>query len=266
VLSTKIFFAVVGAAHDQAQAAVLSTILSASRSSPSGCNTLWLGKRVYTTVPEKVIRTAAAAAAPPRPGSARYRHSMGDFLFVDTPIILVAALFALWRTTRPRSNTMPRLPHRNNAARFILLGLSVDSFFATLEVATISAPLTATIGLLTAYLLTRQRFACQRLSNHHDAELRNPPGTRRRHQLYPCLQRAAPSRSPAQVFILIIYFCLPQYAGGCTFRHRHHEPDRQSLDEASSPSEHDPSHAATGGPPLLRPASSLRLFYSFVAR
>jgi iron(III) transport system permease protein len=41
-------------------------------------------------------------------------------------------------------------------------GSAWDSFFATVKVAALSAPLTAAIGLLTAYLLTRQRFSGQR--------------------------------------------------------------------------------------------------------
>ena len=42
-------------------------------------------------------------------------------------------------------------------------GAAWPSLFTTLKVAAISAPLTALIGLLTAYLLTRQRFAGRRL-------------------------------------------------------------------------------------------------------
>ena len=38
-------------------------------------------------------------------------------------------------------------------------GSAWPSFFTTVKVAAISAPLTAVIGLLTAYLLTRQRFS-----------------------------------------------------------------------------------------------------------
>jgi iron(III) transport system permease protein len=41
-------------------------------------------------------------------------------------------------------------------------GSAWDSFFSTVKVAALSAPLTAAIGLLTAYLLTRQRFSGQR--------------------------------------------------------------------------------------------------------
>src|SRR3546814_14346175 len=38
-------------------------------------------------------------------------------------------------------------------------GAAWNSFWTTLSIATIAAPLTAALGLLTAYLLARQRFA-----------------------------------------------------------------------------------------------------------
>jgi iron(III) transport system permease protein len=41
-------------------------------------------------------------------------------------------------------------------------GSAWNSFWATVKVAVLSAPLTAAIGILTAYLLTRQRFSGQR--------------------------------------------------------------------------------------------------------
>jgi len=90
----------------------------------------------------------------------------GRFYFVAYAIILVGGFVSpRWgETNTPTSNTMPRLPHRNNAARFILLGLSVESFFATLEVATISAPLTAT-STAHGLLLTRQLLPVNGLSN-----------------------------------------------------------------------------------------------------
>ncbi|HSE79046.1 MAG TPA: ABC transporter permease subunit, partial [Alphaproteobacteria bacterium] len=43
-----------------------------------------------------------------------------------------------------------------------LVGSAWDSFLTTIYISAVSAPLTAAIGLLTAYLLTRQRFAGQR--------------------------------------------------------------------------------------------------------
>jgi len=188
---------------------------------------------------------------------------MGDFTFVPTPSSSSAALFARWgETTRPRSNTMPpasaskqrRAVYSSRAQRGIL-------FSPPLKWHNLGA-LTATIGLLTAYLLTRQRFAGQRASNSPRAELRNPGTVVGISLSLP--STCHPSRSPAQ-FHPDHMFCLPQYAGGCTFRHRHHEPDRQSLDEASlTLGARSFATLRRVVLPLLRPAIVASLVYSFV--
>jgi iron(III) transport system permease protein len=165
VLSTKIFFAVVGAAHDQSRAAVLSIILLGFTLLAFWVQYAWLGKRVYTTVtgkgdsglplrlPKGVAWLCYASAIP-----------WAIFTFVIYAIILVGGFVqAMGRDYTPtldhfltgfRIETTPR--------GLFFSGSAWNSFFATLQVATLSAPLTAAIGLLTAYLLTRQRFAGQR--------------------------------------------------------------------------------------------------------
>ena len=69
VLSTKIFFAVVGAAQDQGRAAVLSIVLLAFTLGAFWLQHAWLGKRVYTTVTGK----GDAGLAPPLPRRRRDR-------------------------------------------------------------------------------------------------------------------------------------------------------------------------------------------------
>jgi iron(III) transport system permease protein len=62
----------------------------------------------------------------------------------------------------------PTLQHLTTAFKLnfnggpIFAGSAWDSLFATLEVSLLSAPLTAAIGLMTAYLLSRQNFAGKR--------------------------------------------------------------------------------------------------------
>jgi iron(III) transport system permease protein len=165
VLSTKIFFAVVGAAHDQGRAAVLSIILLGFTLMAFWVQYAWLGRRVYTTVtgkgdsgvPSRLPRGVAwlcyATAVP-----------WAIFTFVAYAIILIGGFVR----TMGRDYT-PTLEHFLTGFRiettergFFFSGSAWDSFFATLQVATLSAPITAAIGLLTAYLLTRQRFAGQR--------------------------------------------------------------------------------------------------------
>ena len=54
VLSTGIYFAVVGAAQDQGQAAVLAIVLLGfTPDAPSCCSALWTGRRSYVTVTGK---------------------------------------------------------------------------------------------------------------------------------------------------------------------------------------------------------------------
>ncbi|PZU93654.1 MAG: iron ABC transporter permease [Chelatococcus sp.] len=160
VLSTKIFFAVVGAAHNQGQAAVLAIILLAFTLAAFWAQQRWLGNRSYTTLtgkgdaglptplPRRVAWLAGLAVAP---------------LVLLTVVIYLVILVGGFVRNMGRNHT-PTLEH-------YLTGFAIDfsngiyfqgsawpSFFTTVKVAAISAPLTAAIGLLTAYLLTRQRF------------------------------------------------------------------------------------------------------------
>ena len=166
VLSTKIFFAVVGAAHDQGRAAVLSIILLGFTLLAFWVQYAWLGKRVYTTV------TGKGDSGVPQPVAARRRLALlrdGDPMGALHARRLrasswSAASCAPWARLHADARAFPdRLPNRDDAARPRSSPASAwNSFFATIEVATIAAPITAAIGLLTAYLLTRQRFAGQR--------------------------------------------------------------------------------------------------------
>ena len=66
VLSTKIFFAVVGAAQDQGRAAVLSIVLLGFTLGAFWLQHAWLGKKVYTTVTGKGDAGLPPAAAATR--------------------------------------------------------------------------------------------------------------------------------------------------------------------------------------------------------
>ena len=126
----------------------------------------WLGKKVYTTVtgkgdaglPLPLPRRVALAVL--SHGASRGRSSRSS----STSIILVGGFVR----SMGRDYT-PTLEHFLTAFRveradwgLYFSGSAWNSFFATMKVAAISAPLTAAIGLLTAYLLTRQRFSGQR--------------------------------------------------------------------------------------------------------
>jgi iron(III) transport system permease protein len=165
VLSTKIFFAVVGAAHDQGRAAVLSIVLLGFTLAAFWVQHAWLGKRVYTTVTGK----GDSGLPPPLPrGVALACYGVAIpwavFTFTIYGIILVGGFVR----TMGRDYT-PTLEHFLTGFRIettqrglFFSGSAWNSLITTVEVALAAAPLTAAIGLLTAYLLTRQNFAGRR--------------------------------------------------------------------------------------------------------
>jgi iron(III) transport system permease protein len=160
VLSIKVFFAVVGAAHDQSRAAVLALILLAFTLGAFYAQHRWLGRVSYTTVtgkgdaglpmqlPAWVSRLAYAVAIP-----------WAIFTFVIYGMILAGGFVK----SMGRDYT-PTLEHFLTGFRIDLsspqpfAGSAWTSFWTTLEISIIAAPLTAAVGLLTAYLLTRQTF------------------------------------------------------------------------------------------------------------
>lgn len=160
VLSTKIFFAVVGAAHNQGQAAVLAMVLLAFTLAAFWVQQRWLGDKSYTTV------TGKGDSGLPTPLPRRISWLAGLVIVpwvALTAIIYLVILVGGFVKAMGRDHT-PTLEHYRTAfaidfSRGIYFeGSAWDSFFTTLKLAAISAPLTALIGLLTAYLLTRQRF------------------------------------------------------------------------------------------------------------
>jgi len=165
VLSTKIFFAVVGAQQDQGRAAVLSIILLAFTLGAFWLQHAWLGKKVYTTVTGKGD-AGLPLPLPRRVALASYLTAIPWALF--TVAIYVIIVIGAFVRSMGRDYT-PTLEHFLTAFRveradwgLYFSGSAWNSFFATVKVAALSAPLTAAIGLLTAYLLTRQRFSGQR--------------------------------------------------------------------------------------------------------
>ncbi|MBZ6078638.1 ABC transporter permease [Microvirga puerhi] len=165
VLSTKIFFAVVGAQQDQGRAAVLSIILLGFTLGAFWLQHAWLGKKVYTTVTGKGD-AGIPLPLPRRVAVASYLAAIPWAIF--TVVIYAIILIGGFVRSMGRDYT-PTLDHFLTAFRveradwgLYFSGSAWNSFFATVKVAALSAPLTAAIGLLTAYLLTRQRFSGQR--------------------------------------------------------------------------------------------------------
>ena len=161
VLSIQIFFAVVGAAHDQGRAAVLALVLlvftlgafyaqqrlaaglhhghregrrrasrAAARAAPLGCYALALPWAVLAVVIYAVILVGGFVRAMGRDYTPTLQHFLTGFSV-----------------------------ERAASGGLHFTGSAWDSFWTTIQIAAIAAPITAAIGVLTAYLLARQRFA-----------------------------------------------------------------------------------------------------------
>jgi iron(III) transport system permease protein len=165
VLSVKVFFAVVGAAHDQGRAAVLALVLLAFTLAAFYAQHRWLGRRAYTTVTGKGD-AGLPAPLPRRVAWLCYAVTLGWTAF--TLVIYAMIVVGGFVRSMGRDYT-PTLQHYATAFSveatergLHFRGAAWDSFWTTLEISAIAAPLTALLGLLTAYLLARQSFAGKR--------------------------------------------------------------------------------------------------------
>ena len=165
VLSTDIFFAVVGASHDQGRAAVLAIVLLSFTLTAFLAQRSWLGRRSYATVAGKGHAGIPAAL----PGGVR-----GLCYSVIVPwLMLTVAVYGMilvggFVVSVGRDNT-PTLEYfltafsiEKGVGGWFLSGSAWNSFIVTIEVALIAMPFTAALGILTAWLLDRQSFPGRR--------------------------------------------------------------------------------------------------------
>ncbi|SDP89914.1 iron(III) transport system permease protein [Rhodoferax sp. OV413] len=162
VLSTEIYFAIVGAQNDGGRAAGLGLILLVFAVSAFLAQRHWLGNKSYTTVTGKADngqhvgldrRLSAVLAV--------IATLWTSFTLVLYGMILAGGFVNQWG--RDNSFTL-----RHYASAFGIeagehglrwVGTAWDSLFTSLMIAGVSAPLTAALGLTAAWLLVRQRFA-----------------------------------------------------------------------------------------------------------
>lgn len=165
VLSTEIFFAIVGAQYDQGRAAILAIVLLAFTLAAFYLQRFWLGRKSYTTVTGK----GDAGVHPEMPrGLAIPVYAVaaiwGAFTIVIYGMILYGSVVQLWGVdnTLTFKHYITAFAVRIEDGGIRWTGSAWDSFWTTMMIATVAAPLTAAIGLITAYLLTRQDFAGKR--------------------------------------------------------------------------------------------------------
>jgi iron(III) transport system permease protein len=162
VLSTEIFFAVVGAQADFGRAATLALLLLIFALSAFLLQRRALGRRSYVSVSGK----GDSGLAQPIPGWVRriaYAVALPWACLTITvySLALAGGFVQVWGR-----DWTPTLSHFARAfsvewtsTGLIWTGGAWNSFFTTITLAAIAAPLTAGIGLLAAWLLSRQRFA-----------------------------------------------------------------------------------------------------------
>ena len=163
VLSTEIFFAVVGAQQDFGRAAVLAAVMLVLGLCAFMLQRLVVGRRSYvsmtgkgdvglpTPLPTAVRRVAFSVAVP-----------WAVLTIVVYAMALAGGFVRVWGR-----DWTPTLSHFQRAfavewaadGRLIFSGGAWHSLFTTMELAAVAAPITAALGLLAAWVLSRQRFA-----------------------------------------------------------------------------------------------------------
>ncbi|KZK84147.1 Sulfate transport system permease protein CysW [Pseudovibrio sp. Ad13] len=160
VLSTEIFFAVVGAQSDPSRAAVLAMILLGFTLSAFFAQRMWLGKRNFATVTGKgdggrYSKLPRRIAIPV--GTIVALWSL--FTVAVYGLILFGGFVKVWgldhSVTLAHYITAFSISFENG---FAFTGVAWNSFWTTMWIALAAAPLTAAVGILSAWLIVRQDF------------------------------------------------------------------------------------------------------------
>ena len=165
VLSTDIFFAIVGAQYDQGRAAALALVLTLFALVAFFLQQRVIGRAGYATVSGK----GDAGLPMPLPDPVR-RLCLGLALpWIAFTLVVYGFAFAGGFVRTWGRDYTPTLAHFTTAfdvqwGEFGLVwaGTAWNSLFTTVKLSAIAAPLCAALGLLIAWLLARTRFAGQR--------------------------------------------------------------------------------------------------------
>ncbi|MBE7417308.1 MAG: iron ABC transporter permease [Ideonella sp.] len=267
VLSTDIFFAIVGAQFDQGRAAALALLLTAFALAVFVIQQRVLGRARYTTVGGK----GDTGVPMPLP-SAVQRLCSGVALpwLTFTLVIYVFAFVGGFVRTWGRDYT-PTLAHfvtafdlQRGEHGLVWAGTAWNSLFTTVELAALAAPLTAAIGLLIAWLLARTQFVGQRAFEFGALLAFAIPGTVLGVS-YILAFNVPPFELTGTALIIVLCFMFRNLPVGVRAGAAAFEQIDRSLDEASTM-----LHAGTATTlrrvvlPLLKPALAAALVYSFV--
>ena len=271
VLSTEVFFAIVGAQFDQGRAASLALVLSAFALAVFMLQQKVIGKASYTTVSGK-----GDAGVPMRLPVGLSRGMLAIVLpwLAFTIVVYLFAFAGGFVATWGRDYT-PTLRHFVTAfdvqwadaavgSGLVWAGTAWSSLFTTLKLAALAAPVCAGLGLLIAWLLARTSFRGQATFEFGALLAFAIPGTVLGVS-YVLVFNVPPFELTGTALIIVLCFVFRSLpvgvrAGAAAFK----QIDR-SLDEASTM-----LHARTATTlrrivvPLLKPALVAALVYSFV--
>ena len=164
VLSVSIYFAIVGVQQDPGRAAVLAIVLLALSLTLFVLQQRLLARRSFVTISGK--GDGGARLALPRPLAAL--AAAVTLPWVTLAVVVYAMIFSGGFFEKWGLNHALTLRHYVTAfgvdplGHPLFTGGAWDSFLTTVTIAAVSAPMTATFGLMVAYLLARQRFAGKR--------------------------------------------------------------------------------------------------------
>ena len=268
VLSVRIFFAVVGARYDLGNAATLSMILLSLTLIAFWLQTRWIGKKSYVTITGK--SDAGVTSELPKAvlkGVYSFVLPWLAFTFAVYLIVMVGGFvhdIGRWDLT-------PTFAHLSTAfaVEFADTGLRMqgsawNSLKTTLIVSAIAAPLTTIIGILTAYLISRQSFVGKNAFEFATMLSFAIPGTVVGVS-YVVAFNVPPLDITGTMIILIISFMFRNMAVGVRAGIASLSQIDKSMEEASQTlGAKRPKTLAFVVLPLIKPAIFTSLVYSFV--
>ncbi len=267
VLSTDIFFAIVGAQNDQGMAAALALLLTAFALLVFGLQHRLLGRQNFTTVSGKGdaglplalparLRTHATALALP----------WLTFTLVVYGFAFVGGFVQNWG----RDYT-PTLAHFHAAFALewgpfglVWAGSAWNSLITTLQLAAIAAVPTAALGLLIAWLLARTQFRAQAMFEFAALVAFAIPGTVLGVS-YILAFNVPPFELTGTAFIIVLCFIFRDLPVGVRAGMAAFKQIDRALDEASTMLRASAAQTLLRVVlPLLKPAVVAALVYSFV--